>query len=543
MNLATARTNHGRLIAANIAKRYKSGPATSPAAGQPKHKDRYNYNRSSLISFDDDPQQHASYKRVTARELASYRTPPRKVKMLARDFIHDSLYNPNYGYFPKNATIFSSDTPFDFTQLHNLAHFQDQVARRYVEYGIVPAPGEGPGRQVWHTPTELFKPWYGQAIAQSLVSEYMVRYFPYEDFIVYEMGAGNGTLAQNILDYLRDQYPEVYERTRYRIIEISKPLAEAQRQRLLPDHPCVEIYNKNVFEWDTYVPAPCFFLALEVIDNFPHDVIRYDLNDLKPYQGIVSIDDQGDFTELYEPVQDPLIRQFLQFRSEINHESPALASPWLKYPSLRSIYRSAPFAPNVTSKPEFIPTRILTFLKMLRRNFPLHRLLLSDFSSLPDAMPGYNSPVVQTRFRDTMVPVETFMVQPGYFDIFFPTSFELLRDMYELVMSKPLSALRLPDKSNAINSAPSGTAEADSPRPLPTAPTVGGRLGANFFTPKGRRPRTGQTSGMGLAVGETKAAICTHQEFMQQYANLDGTRLRNGDNPLLDYYRNVKFLY
>lgn len=391
----------------------------------------------------------------------------------------------------------------------------------------------------------------------------MVRYFPYEDFIVYEMGAGNGTLAQNILDYLRDHYPEVYERTHYRIIEISKPLAEAQRQRLLPHHPCVEIFNKNVFEWDTYVPAPCFFLALEVIvrsslipchsckhsqfliqDNFPHDIIRYDLENLRPYQGIVSIDDQGDFTELYEPIQDPLIRQFLQFRSEIGHESPALTSPWLKYPSLRSMYRSAPFAPNVTSKPEFIPTRILTFLKMLRQNFPLHRLLLSDFSSLPDTMPGYNAPVVQTRFRDTMVPVETFMVQPGYFDIFFPTSFELLRDMYELVMSKPVSALRLPDTSEAVRSTPTGTAEADSLGPSPTAPTIGGRLGGNFFTPKGRRPpRAGQSSGIGLAMGEAKSTICTHQEFMQQYANLDGTRLRNGDNPLLDYYRNVKFLY
>lgn len=208
------------------------------------------------------------------------------------------------------------------------------------------------------------------------------------------------------------------------------------------------------------------------------------------------------------------------------------------------MYRSAPFAPNVTSKPEFIPTRILTFLKILRQNFPLHRLLLSDFSSLPDTMPGYNAPVVQTRFRDTMVPVETFMVQPGYFDIFFPTSFELLRDMYELVMSKPVSALRLPEKADAAKSTPTGTAEVDSLRPSPTAPTVSGRLGANFFTPKGRRPpRAGQSPGISLAMGEARSTICTHQEFMQQYANLDGTRLRNGDNPLLDYYRNVKFLY
>ncbi|KAG8965986.1 hypothetical protein FRB90_011027 [Tulasnella sp. 427] len=154
-------------------------------------------------------------------------------------------------------------------------------------------------------------------------------------------------------------------------------------------------------------------------------------------------------------------------------------------------------------------------------------------------MPGYNSPVVQTRFRDTMVPVETFMVQPGYFDIFFPTSFELLRDMYELVMSKPVSALRFPERADATKMAP---VEVQPLRPSPDASALGGRLGANFFTPKGRRAsRSGQ--GIGLGVGDTKSKICTHQEFMQQYANLEATRLRNGDNPLLDYYRNVKFLY
>lgn len=93
----------------------------------------------------------------------------------------------------------------------------------------------------------------------------MERYFPYEDLIIYEMGAGNGTLAKNVLDYLRDEYPEAYERTRYRIIEISPNLAELQRKKLQPEHACVEVVNKSVFDWDTNVPVPCFFLALEVI--------------------------------------------------------------------------------------------------------------------------------------------------------------------------------------------------------------------------------------------------------------------------------------
>ncbi len=92
-----------------------------------------------------------------------------------------------------------------------------------------------------------------------------MKYFPYEDLVIYEIGAGNGTLARNILDYLRDERPEVYERTSYNIIEISASLADLQKKLLLEDHPNVTVTNKSVFRWDTPEPRPCFFLAMEVI--------------------------------------------------------------------------------------------------------------------------------------------------------------------------------------------------------------------------------------------------------------------------------------
>ena len=109
------------------------------------------------------------------------------------------------------------------------------------------------------------KPWYGRAIAQSLVSEYLLKFFPYEDFVIYEIGAGNGTLALDILDYLRAYYPDVYERTRYNIIEISASLAKLQRKLLIKEHPNVSVTNKSIFHWDVPEPSPCFFLAMEVI--------------------------------------------------------------------------------------------------------------------------------------------------------------------------------------------------------------------------------------------------------------------------------------
>ena len=97
------------------------------------------------------------------------------------------------------------------------------------------------------------------------MTEYLLKYFPYEDLVIYEIGAGNGTLALDVLDYLRDVYPEVYERTHYNIIEISGRLAELQGEKLLPIHSCVHIINKSIFHWNQHEPAPCFFLSMEVI--------------------------------------------------------------------------------------------------------------------------------------------------------------------------------------------------------------------------------------------------------------------------------------
>lgn len=76
--------------------------------------------------------------------------------MLVRDFIEDSLYNPHYGYFPKQATIFNAkDTTFDFSKFRDSVEFQEEVAAKYAAYGA--DKHNGPGRQLWHTPTELFK--------------------------------------------------------------------------------------------------------------------------------------------------------------------------------------------------------------------------------------------------------------------------------------------------------------------------------------------------------------------------------------------------
>jgi len=257
-------------------------------------------------------------------------------------------------------------------------------------------------------------------------------------------------------------------------------------------------------------------------------MIRYDYRSLEPYQALITVNANGDYGIYYTRVTDSLISSFLNLRRGLGHPPPLPSI--LKSRSMRSIYNHLPFAPNL-STPEYIPTRLLSLLRTLRTHFPRHRLLLSDFSSLPDTIPGVNAPVVQARVRGAAVACSTLFVRPGLFDIFFPTHFGRLRDMYEHVLAQP----RTTDDQLPV---------ALSPLAISASPLS---VGAGFFSsyqPQNRRtPADGVASSSGLPVGERKSNVFSHAEFMETYADLESTCLQNGENPLVDYYKNVKFLF
>jgi len=391
----------------------------------------------------------------------------------------DSLYNPNYGYFPKHAVIFTPGEPFDFPALPNEAAFHKLLGERYTDFEDAlddQSPSET--RQLWHTPTELFRPYYGEAIARYMVTNYKLTHHPYHDLIIYEMGAGNGTLMLNVLDYIRDVHPDVYERTKFKIIEISPALATLQTEQLARtassrDHAeHVEIINRSIFNWDSYVSAPCYFLSLEVFDNFAHDSIRYDPFSEQPLQGSVLIDSAGDFFEFYTREIDPVASRFLRVRHAacIRPFTHPLSSSRI----LRNIKARLPFAANLTV-PEYIPTRLMQFFDILREYFPHHQLLASDFNSLPDAVKGMNAPVVQTRYQRRTVPVSTPLVQQGYFDILFPTNFAVIEDIY--------------------------------------------------------RAMTGKLS-----------RVSSHQDFLRRWSDVEESQTRDGESPMLSWYKNASVL-
>lgn len=328
----------------------------------------------------------------------------------------DSLYNPSYGYFSKQVVIFTPGEPFDFNSLPDEATFHAELGNRYTAFeDALDEKEPNETRQLWHTPTELFRPYYGEAIARYLVANYKLSLYPYHDLLIYEMGAGNGTLMLNILDYIRSEDPEVYARTKFRVIEITTALASLQANQLQRNAESrghadkVQIINKSIFDWNEYVSSPCFFLAMEVFDNFAHDVIRYDPVTEEPLQGSALVDNDGDFFEFYSRDLDPVAARYLQVRnaacSARNYNHPLRGSKFL-----RNMRSQLPLAPNL-SKPEYIPTRLMNFFDVLRDYFPAHRLVTSDFHALPDAVEGVNAPVVQTRWQRRTVPVRTPLVR------------------------------------------------------------------------------------------------------------------------------------
>jgi hypothetical protein len=173
-----------------------------------RHRTQYNVDPFSLLPTED----HYTFPLVTAASLAQNTTRPRKVRMLARDFIHDSLYNPRYGYFSRHAVLLPDGAKqtrnYDFPTIRNDRDFMAAVEERYSEFemslqqqtstptetreqqkkpyafskeGMEAAQIRGKmdaarqaqsdweagehdrdvkamaARQVWHTPTELFK--------------------------------------------------------------------------------------------------------------------------------------------------------------------------------------------------------------------------------------------------------------------------------------------------------------------------------------------------------------------------------------------------
>jgi len=260
---------------------------------------------------------------------------------------------------------------------------------------------------------------------------------PGDRLIIYEIGPGNGTLAENILDSLQVEHPKKYSSTEYHIIEISEKLRNKQAARLNPRHG-----SRVHFHPDVSILTPpagfkeeraCWILAMEVLDNLSHDLVKFRNSDGVLLEARVHTDPTatygsvpGKYWREFQVARDPLILEYARLADELNWKWPSLQGR----PIRRALENFGPFEYINPWSCEFIPTGSLQLLKSLVAHFPRHSLLCSDFDALPDTVAGHNGPVVQTRFRGVTVPCSSVLLERGLFDIFFATDFVKLAQIH-----------------------------------------------------------------------------------------------------------------
>lgn len=209
----------------------------------------------------------------TRHVVVSSSTTTSPPSVLVRAAIRDALYAPESGYFSGGREIIHAPlAPVDYTSLLGEAEYRSVCARLY---------GERP--HAWLTPATLFAPHYSHALARWLVRAAMSARArggggvggASAPLVVYEVGGGTGTNAAAVCDWVAAHAPQLYRRLQYTVLEISPALRERQLRALAPH---AGVATSVLGDATCLPPAladarPCFVLALEVLDNLPHDKV------------------------------------------------------------------------------------------------------------------------------------------------------------------------------------------------------------------------------------------------------------------------------
>ncbi|MGB3637629.1 MAG: class I SAM-dependent methyltransferase [Rivularia sp. (in: cyanobacteria)] len=141
------------------------------------------------------------------------------------EYMDLALYHPEYGYYSQKATNLGKEGDF-FTSVHLGSDIGEMLAVQFAE--------------MWSI--------LGQPV----------------EFTLIEMGAGQGYLAADILNYIKQEYPDFFKALKYTIIEKSPGLKQLQQQHLKE----FEVSWCDLEEIPNNSVTGCFF-SNELVDAFP----------------------------------------------------------------------------------------------------------------------------------------------------------------------------------------------------------------------------------------------------------------------------------
>eukprot|EP00871_Galdieria_phlegrea_P003423 jgi/Galph1/4081/GphlegSOOS_G2748.1 len=352
--------------------------------------------------------------------------------VLFRDYIFESLYNREKGYFMnalRELPLKESFPPISFQELQGFDEYISLLKKLYQSQSV----------RSWITPVELFRPWYGFAIAR-WIEQVMVDNFSQEigsEWHVIEVGGGNGTLAESILQYASNNYSkQLYHSMHYHIVEISPLLAQRQAKRLSSFTTFIHIHTMSITEWQQVIQAPCIVLFCEVLDNFPHDRIEFDFLKQTWYECYIrdhlkardSPRSNSSKLVIRQPLQDILILSTMNDWNMFSKQDRTTTTT-----SWHSFFSSSYWFHYLTNLVDtflssslviYVPTVAQQVFQLLHRCLPRAHLFIADFDMLPQATRGMFAPVVQggnAECIQTFASIEE--TTQGSCDILFPVNF------------------------------------------------------------------------------------------------------------------------
>ncbi len=186
-----------------------------------------------------------------------------------------------------------------------------ELALYHPEHGYYTSGKEKIGRKGDYYTSSDVHPVFGELIARQL--EQMWRLMGKGRFTVVEMGAGKGWFCYDIINLIRNEFPEFFEEIDYKIVEISRNLIERQSNTLkgLEDKVSWESFSEDGFSFEPVVGS---FLSNEFVDSLPvHQVVVED-NCLKEIYVTIKEDK---FCEVIDDLSDPVLEDYFA-KSKIN---------------------------------------------------------------------------------------------------------------------------------------------------------------------------------------------------------------------------------
>ena len=401
------------------------------------------------------------------------------------EYVGRSLYSSTTPYFESANLIAHRAAGIPFPSLSGEDEYRASVASLYAGgEGVVADQGVS-----WATPVEIFQPHFGRVLSRAVSSALS------SGGAVVEIGGGTGTGMLTLLDALEDEDPEAYARLEsYTVVEISHTLHTLQKKRLADGGRHMDKVNLVCSPFQDWTPppqlreVPTLVLALEVLDNCPHDLIRWADGAYRPEIAVVAEDAltppesrrSGSRSKRTKPVLEWVsmdapelenmegLHDLLEIRSQL--DMAAYATPKLRSSlGLGSLFSGAadgmaslissvmdmvPLnASSRTTDPssgarhdhaytlEWVPTAAFEILDHIHASLPQAGILMTDFDSLPGLIPfqGPLAPVVQLRDASTGETVRHESVLdplPGTADIFHATDFTWLAATNDALRSR-----------------------------------------------------------------------------------------------------------